>query len=278
MSLGDKFKSGELSRWVVALVLIPPTVATIFLSNKFFLLGWVALVGSLAWWEYWVNLLGRERRGLLAVCLAGFYAVMLGAAVMGPDGQLLGLVLSLSLGGAYFLHVLSPQNDRVSVNLVSRYALGQLYLSFLLSFVMSIKDLASGPQWLVFVILVTALNDTGAFYVGSRLKGPRLAPKISPNKTVSGLLGGCLTAALAAGLSVHYLPLSFSWRQLAALGLFLGLWGAFGDLFESAFKRAMGVKDTSNLLRGHGGFWDRLDSLLFNLPPVYFFVYWQNLP
>jgi phosphatidate cytidylyltransferase len=262
----------------VALVLIPPTLLCVFSQNKVYLLALVAIMGGMAWGEYVKNLLGSERVGLLALSLMGFLATVVGATFFGTNGQILGLFLALVFGAAYFLRVLKPEQDRISVNLVSRYALGHFYLTFCLSFIMLIKDSENGPKWLLFVILITALNDTGAFFFGSRFKGPKLSPIISPNKTVSGLLGGCLVSALIGGLSKYFIPAEYGWRELAALGLFLGLWGTFGDLFESGFKRAMGVKDTSTLLGGHGGFWDRLDSILFNVPPVYFYVFWRTLP
>ena len=278
MSLTSPVKSSELNRWLVALILVPPTVVAVLLPNKLFLLALALVAGSLAWMEFWANLLGRERKGLLALGLLGHYAAMFGAAFFGPDGQSAGLVLAFSLVGIYLLRVLAPENDRISVNLVSRFALGHLYLTFLLSFVMLIKQLDHGTNWLLFVLLVTCLNDTGAFYAGSRIGGPKLSPKVSPKKTVSGLFGGVLAGAVAGGLSTYYLPLDFDWARLAALGAFLGFWGSYGDLFESALKRAMGVKDTSTILGGHGGVWDRLDSILFNLPPVYFYVNWVTLP
>jgi phosphatidate cytidylyltransferase len=271
-------KSQELSRWLVALVLIPPTLAVIFLTNKLFLLALTMVLGTLAWKEFSFNLLGRERRGLFILALTGFYCTILGASFFGADGQSAGLAASLILGGAYLMRVLAEENDKVSVNLLSRYCLGQIYLSFFLSFIMLIKQLDHGANWLFFIVLVTSLNDTAAFYVGSRLGGPKLYPKISPNKTISGFMGGCLVSFIVGGLSANFLPLQFNWFYLALLGLFLGVWGTFGDLFESSIKRAMGIKDTSNILKGHGGVWDRLDSLLFNLAPVYYFVNWLTQP
>jgi phosphatidate cytidylyltransferase len=79
-------------------------------------------------------------------------------------------------------------------------------------------------------------------------------------------------------LSVNYLPHDYHWTDLTLLALFLSLWGSFGDLFESALKRTMGIKDTSHILMGHGGLWDRLDSLMFNLPVVYFFIFLGTKP
>jgi phosphatidate cytidylyltransferase len=278
VSLPERLTKGELSRWLVALILIPPTVLAVFWDNKLGLLAVAGILGAVSWWEYAVNLLGRDRVGLLGLALLGWLAVALGSSFYGPPGQALGLAVSLSLGALYFLRVLPEQEDRASVNLISRYALGHLYISFLLSFAFLIKQEYFGSRWLFYTILVTAAADTGAFYVGSRLKGPKLYPKVSPNKTISGLIGGCLGGLTAGALSFAYLPPEFSRTAVLILSLFLALWGCFGDLFESAFKRAMGLKDTSTLLLGHGGVWDRLDSILFNLPAVYFYITYSMSP
>ena len=276
--MSEDKKRGNLSRWLVALILIPPTAVAVAAPNKIFLLALVAIMGTLAWREFAVNLLGRERTGLLAMSLLGFYATLSGAAFWGADGQTAGLQLALALGAAYMMYSLAPEGDRISVNLVARYGLGHLYLTFCLSFILLIKQLDNGANWLFFVLAVTILSDTGAYYVGSRLGGPKLFPKVSPKKTVSGLLGGCLAAAGAAALSTTYLPPDLGPHRLAGLGFLLGLWGTFGDLFESCFKRAMGLKDSSTILKGHGGVWDRMDSLLFNMPPVYYLVNWMTAP
>jgi phosphatidate cytidylyltransferase len=271
-------KGGTAGRWLVAAILIAPTAVAVMVPQKLFLLALVAVMGTLAWREYAGSLLGRERTGLLALCLAGFYATLAGAAFLGADGQTAGLMAALALGAAYMMYSLSPAGDKISVNLIARYGLGHLYLTFCLSFTLLIKQLDHGANWLVFVLVVNIMNDTGAWFVGRRLQGPKLFPKVSPNKTISGLLGGCLAAAAAAALSSGYLPPDLGPARLAGVGFLLGLWGTFGDLFESCFKRAMGLKDSSTLLRGHGGVWDRIDSLLFNLPPVYFLVNWMTAP
>jgi phosphatidate cytidylyltransferase len=248
------------------------------MDNNLVILGVVGVLGAVCWWEFSVNLLGRERLGLLSLAVLGWLATGAGALLFGPQGQGLGLALSLGLGALYLMAVLPEKEDRAAVNLISRYALGHFYLSFLLSFIFLIKQEYFGSRWLFYAISVTCLTDTGAYYIGSYLKGPRLFPKVSPNKTISGLFGGCLTAVIAGALSFSYLPPEFSRSSIAVLSLVLALWGSFGDLFESALKRAMGLKDTSSILLGHGGVWDRLDSLLFNLPVVYFYINFQMSP
>jgi phosphatidate cytidylyltransferase len=278
VSLAERLTKGELSRWLVALILIPPVLLAVFMANKLVIFGVVGVMGAICWWEFAVNLLGRERVGLLLLAVVGWLATAAGALFYGPEGQGVGLALALGLGAFYLMRVLPEQADRAVVNLISRYALGHLYLSFLLSFVFLIKQEYFGNRWLFFVISITALTDTGAFYAGSRLKGPKLCPKVSPNKTISGLVGGCLTAVIAGALSFSYLPPEFTRTSIMILSLVLAIWGSIGDLFESALKRAMGLKDTSGLLLGHGGLWDRLDSILFNLPVVYFYISFQMAP
>lgn len=123
---------------------------------------------------------------------------------------------------------------------------------------------------LLFVIPV--LCDTLAFFVGSRVRGPKLCPLVSPNKTISGAIGGmagALVGTLAIALIAHWCcdpateALLPSWWEYLLLGLIGGVAGQMGDLFASMVKRHCGVKDFSNLFPGHGGMLDRLDSILF---------------
>jgi len=125
---------------------------------------------------------------------------------------------------------------------------------------------------LSFFFLVLMGGDTGAYYVGRALGKRKLAPSISPGKTWEGAFGG-LVAALAMATLAHFwffreLPLKYT-LPLATLMTVVGI---FGDLVESALKRGAGAKDAANLLPGHGGILDRLDSLLFNAPLIYYFA------
>ncbi len=260
--------SGHASRWLVAVVLLVPTVYSMLADQYLYFFFLVLLAGGVTWWEFSRNLFGVERTGLLGLSLGGWAAVAGGAYFYGPSGQSIGLVLALALGAGYCMWALERETGPVLLNLLGRFSLGHLYLSFLMSFFLLLKKTGSGGLWLIYVLLVTIAADTGAYYVGRRVQGPKLWPKISPNKTVSGLVGGAVAAMAVSAACATFLPQA-SLFALSALGLFLGLWGAVGDLFESAIKRAIDIKDSSTLLLGHGGFWDRLDSLLFNIVPVY---------
>ncbi len=117
-----------------------------------------------------------------------------------------------------------------------------------------------GFEAVLFVVAVVAATDTAAFAAGRLLGGPRLAPAISPNKTWSGLIGGVAAAAAAAALFAYSIQAPIA--PLAVTGLIMGLIAQAGDLAESALKRAFNVKDTSQLLPGHGGFMDRMDGIV----------------
>jgi phosphatidate cytidylyltransferase len=116
-----------------------------------------------------------------------------------------------------------------------------------------------GPDLLIWVFLVVWATDIGAYFAGRGIGGPKLAPSISPNKTIAGLIGGIASAAIVAGAWVTLVELPGTLLWLAAP---LALASQLGDLFESGLKRRAGVKDSGTWLPGHGGLLDRLDGLV----------------
>jgi len=116
-----------------------------------------------------------------------------------------------------------------------------------------------GFSLVLWAFIITWTADIGAFFVGRAFGGPKLAPKISPNKTISGLVGGIVAATLIGGLWAVNRDLHWGWLLLAPVFAFAA---ALGDLFESGMKRRAGVKDTGAIIPGHGGVLDRLDGLV----------------
>jgi phosphatidate cytidylyltransferase len=114
---------------------------------------------------------------------------------------------------------------------------------------------------LMALVLIWA-NDTFAFFVGRVIGGPKLCTQISPNKTWSGVLGGIAGGVVTSGILVNYLQVPFMFTYFYAEVVLLGIACHCGDLLESAFKRYVGVKDSGSIMPGHGGFLDRMDSLL----------------
>jgi len=130
---------------------------------------------------------------------------------------------------------------------------------------------------LSFFLLVVLGSDTGAYYVGRAFGKHKLAPNISPGKTWEGAAGGLLAGLLMAALSHLWFFRELPWKWTLPLATVMVLLGIVGDLTESALKRSAGAKDAANILPGHGGVLDRLDSLLFNAPVIYYFarIYFQ---
>jgi len=130
----------------------------------------------------------------------------------------------------------------------------------------------SGLHNVLFLVILTQLGDVFAFLWGKALGGPKIIPKVSPNKTWSGALGGVLsTSVVAALLGSSLCGYSYSFAFLA--GMLIAVCGFIGDVVISAFKRDVGVKDSGSLLPGHGGILDRVDSLTYSAPMFFYLLY-----
>ena len=123
-------------------------------------------------------------------------------------------------------------------------------------------------ELLIFFFMVIWLNDTGAYLVGSLIGRTKLAERISPKKTWEGLIGGLLFAFLVCGLFGRFFTDIPRFDQWVITGIIV-IFGTFGDLLESVWKRSLGIKDSGKILPGHGGWLDRLDSILLAVPAVY---------
>jgi phosphatidate cytidylyltransferase len=133
---------------------------------------------------------------------------------------------------------------------------------------------AGGAGLLLFLLVLTEANDVAQYVWGKMFGRRKIIPKVSPKKTVEGLVGGVVTtAALAIGLAPLLTP--FDWPRAIAAGLGIGIAGFFGDIAISAVKRDLGIKDTGALLPGHGGMLDRLDSLTYTAP-LFFHAVWYG--
>jgi len=170
--------------------------------------------------------------------------------------------------------LLSPGTAERRIKDTTITAFGVLYVGLTLSTVVSTRVLAGGEWLVLFLAVVTWAGDTGAYYAGTLWGKHLLAPKISPKKTVEGLLGGIGLAVAAAFLAQVWFVPQLQPMDTVILGVVLTGAGLFGDLWESAIKRRAGVKDSGSILPGHGGMLDRIDSLLFTAPTFYYYVTW----
>ncbi len=133
---------------------------------------------------------------------------------------------------------------------------------------------SAGGQWLLFAAGLTWLSDTFAYLVGSLLGRHSLGSAVSPKKSLEGAIGGLLGTMLCAWLLAPYWTPFMSLWQILTAGALISIAAQVGDFFESLLKRDAAIKDSGNIIPGHGGFLDRVDSLLFSLPVFYYFLIW----
>ncbi len=148
--------------------------------------------------------------------------------------------------------------------------LGLVYLPLLLGHMVSLRLLEDGRQWIFMTLIVIMSCDTFAYFVGRKIGKHKLYPAVSPNKTIEGAVGGLVGAVLAVLLAKYTFLPAIGFLGAVTIGLALGVVGQLGDLFESLLKRACQVKDSGTIIPGHGGMLDRLDSLIFAFPVVYY--------
>jgi phosphatidate cytidylyltransferase len=146
--------------------------------------------------------------------------------------------------------------------------LGALYVG--IGFYFFIETRAEGIEYVIYALLIIWTTDSGAYFTGRKFGKHKLWPDISPNKTIEGFVGGIISAIVVALIFQMIMPVSDSVTYLVIVTILASIFGQLGDLVESALKRHYGVKDSGNVLPGHGGILDRFDSLLFVLPLLHF--------
>ncbi len=259
------------TRVLVAMVLIPLVIGLLYLGGVPWLFG-VLLAGVLTWLEM-ASILQREHYRAdrnLGLCFVVGAIVDAHLHSIAPDQYdllrpLLVLLILFSLTWALFNKGEHPTADWATT------VAGALYLGVTISYLVTLRQRSDGFNWAITAFLVTWACDAMAYFVGRAFGRHKLWPRISPKKTWEGIAGGA-GAAVAAGLVLGVWLLNIPWWQGVLLGALVSLLAPLGDLAESLFKRQANVKDSSQLIPGHGGALDRVDSLLFVFPVVTYFA------
>ncbi len=256
-----------MKRVLTALLLIPAVVFVNFRAPR--LLVWILLaaVSLLALREFFTL---AERLGFHPYRIAGYGAGALLVLSRGlPEGALIVLfsllLLALALQRAKPLE--SAFGAAASTLLGVVYVCGPFFLA---------RELHSlGPHWLFFVLLINWLGDSAAFYVGRSFGRHKLARRVSPQKTWEGTIASlCISAPAGAAYLFYFQPGPPSLPVSLLLAATINAAAQLGDLSESALKRGAQIKDSGQLLPGHGGMLDRIDGMLFSVPACYFLVAW----
>lgn len=258
-----------MKRELVAFAAIPILVATILWLPPWGFLTILAAAALLACDEY----LKLARAADIVVgrwlVLGLMIALLIASWVHGVDGLAVAAVAALLILPT--ARLARPDSPQGSLAGVAAECFAVLYLgatAACLGWLLLWPTEPSGVKLLFFFLACIWVGDSGAYYVGKNLGRHKMSPKISPKKTFEGLAGGIATTYAAAAVAAFVLDLGLSVVHVAALATILAAAAPLGDLIESLFKRDSGIKDSSNLLPGHGGFLDRTDSLFFSAPPV----------
>jgi phosphatidate cytidylyltransferase len=263
----------------------------------------IPLIVAAAWW-YWVTV------ALVAACVAlavvelfallrqGGYTPRTGpgvaaalafcaAAALRPltSLDLAGLALALAVA-LTLCYELLPRDRSASLTSWALTFTGAAYIGWLLSAFILLHQLdtplrggalaalgiAPGAAWVMLALAITWIQDSAAYFVGRAFGRTKMAPVLSPKKSWEGFAGGLVASVLTALAAVPLLGLPIGYLAAGLIGLAAGVAGPLGDLGESLIKRQVGVKDSGALIPGHGGILDRMDSLLFTAPVIYFGV------
>ena len=265
----------HIKRWITALILIPMLLWVLIKGNLLLFAVLVSLVALFAIREYLRIIFENDGKSISNTIKIISYTVSMTLIISACLGSLeiLFLIFAMNLM-ALSIFVLSRFADNHGIfDIISKQVLGVVYIPVSLSLLIFIKEFDGGTFWIIWLLIVTFANDTGAFYSGTFLGKNALAPNISPNKTIEGSLGG-MAASIITGFIFYqcfFNDLSLSFLTIPASFL-LSIAGQIGDLFESAMKRASKIKDSGRILPGHGGILDRIDGLLFAIPVLYVYL------
>lgn len=265
-----------LPRILTAVIGIPVILAAIHFGGVIYM-AFVGCVIMLCLYEYGLVLTsGKKPVSLFSLMFFGL--IMAVVAVLGRTNftslelpnNLYPFAISAITFGILFVEVITPRHawERVSNTFI-----GVFMIPWALAHLINLRDIPQYGEYLtIFMIVTVWVCDTGAYFTGRFLGRHKLNAEVSPKKTWEGAIGGTLFAVGAAVLMHHlFLPTLFSVKTAALLGLLIAVVGQVSDLAESVIKRTTGVKDSSNLLPGHGGFLDRFDSYLL-LAPIFYYV------
>lgn len=263
----------RMARVLSAIVFIPVLLAALWTGGPIWFSAIAAIGILLGLYEYYqLAKPGGEVQGLIvaAATLAAFY--------FGRQDLIVAIIAALVVV-ELLIQLFSRASDEdfgEMLPVAATKVFGVLYVAVLGGYIIAIRAIESpiphlAPKLLTLFFIVVFAGDTGAYYTGRAMGRRRLAPRVSPGKTVEGAIGGLAGNVIAALIAHFWFFPELKIVYAVPLALVMGVLGITGDLCESMLKRGARAKDAGNLIPGHGGLLDRLDSMLFNAPLLYYF-------
>jgi len=256
-----------LKRSFSGIIFVLIFISAILLSKETYIV-LITLCGFLSIWEF-IRMIKLKNYASYI-----FFAFVLFLMIKTQDSYAIFLVLIITVLSSVFLMYqlfakkeIKFSNDRVKLGVTIRYVIFSICFLVLLPF----YENSFHPYLMISIFSIIWVNDSFAFLVGKNFGKNKLFPSVSPKKTIEGFLGGLIFSLLTA-MFISKINLDFSMLHWMVIGVIVSVIGTIGDLVESKFKRQSNVKDSGNIMPGHGGILDRLDSLLFAAPFVYLYI------
>jgi len=266
--------SNRITRIMVALLAIPFLLGLSYWGEIPFLI-FILAIGLAAFYEFSTMV---KNKNVFVSYLIGYFSVAL--IILNAYFHLFSLdIFFLSMIPLLLLFELF-RNKGSAINNVSTTLLGVFYTGFFTSTIIGIREFyvnvplsySNGGLIIITILITLWMTDSAAYFVGSSIGKHKLFPRVSPNKSWEGAIAGFVFALITL-VVLKILLLDFlNWVDIIAFGVIIGIFGQVGDLIESLIKRDAGVKDSSNIIPGHGGIFDRFDSLLFSAPIIYLYL------
>jgi phosphatidate cytidylyltransferase len=260
--------AGLFKRLLSTLILLPILLWIVMAGPAWLFAATIVLIGALGQWEFTGMF---QRAGIRTYRIVGLLGGMVVTAsfALPVSGRMVltGVLLVVLAAGLW-----RPRGARIAWEPPAITILGICYVNWLLGYGFWLRELEAGREWVLLLIWVTWLGETAAYLVGSGFGRHALAPVISPRKTIEGAVAQVVVSALAAVAAQAWFFGALPPGHAVVVGVLLGVVGQVGDLVESALKRSVGTKDTGRLIPGHGGMLDRIDSLLFNTPVLFYYA------
>ncbi|HJZ68800.1 MAG TPA: phosphatidate cytidylyltransferase [Blastocatellia bacterium] len=260
-----------MKRILTALVALPILFYAVWSSSPYFFVALTFIAVVLALSEFYGL---ASRLGCKQQPVAGYAAAVVVIASFLFEEPVLAVAAMIGLAIVALASALAnPDEMNKSLVSVSITAFGVIYIALLAGCLVGVRMIPNllASKLLTMFFAMVMMTDTGAYYTGRAIGRHKLAPRVSPGKTIEGAIGGFIAAVATGFLCKLIFFREIPVTHALVLGAAIGVIGQIGDLAESMLKRGSGVKDSGNLLPGHGGMLDRIDSILFCAPLIYYY-------
>jgi len=260
-----------LRRTLTALLLLSIAIPVI-LKGGIYLFLFLGFFITTSAWEYLQMFRATKTEPSPLIVVGGTFALILTRTFFPEAAE---ATLTLLVLAAMTVHLVAYERGRelAATDFVVTVG-GFLYLGWVGAYLLDLRNLPDGQWWLLFVLASVWVADSFAYFVGSRFGAHKMTPRLSPKKSWEGYFAGVVTGTLFGAAFAQYGPLSLSVAQGALFGFVLSTFTTLGDLGESLLKRQSGVKDSGTFIPGHGGAFDRIDSLIWAAAIGVFWIRW----